>query len=188
MGDGSMRILSFFASALVALSLLAVDVTAKSDEHKPAFNAEWPKGRATGFPLPRFASLRSAKANMRVGPSTDYPTKWVYSARRLPLEITEEYGNWRRVRDQDGASGWMLAPLLSSRRTAVVGPWLDKPVPLTTDPQKKAKVAAMLSPKVRLDLLECDSRWCRVSLRDKRLSGFVEQGLLWGVYPGETVD
>lgn len=184
-----MKSLSVFASALVALTLLANPLAAKSDEHKkPAFNASWPKGRVTGFPIPRFVSLRSERANMRVGPSTDYPTKWVYSARGLPIEITEEYGNWRRVRDQDGATGWMLAPLLSSKRTAVVGPWLDQPAALNERPRPKARMIARLSPKVRLDILDCDGNWCRVSLRDRHLSGFIDQTLLWGVYPGEVID
>lgn len=145
-------------------------------------------GRTTGYPIPRFVSLKSASAHMRVGPSTDYPTAWIYRARGLPLEITEEYGNWRRVRDQDGASGWMFAPLLSGRRTAVIGPWLDKAIALRTDPSRNARVIAMLDPRVRLNVDRCDGRWCQVALQGRNISGSIEQSMLWGTYPGERVE
>ena len=144
-------------------------------------------GRATGYPVPRFASIKSANAHMRVGPSTDYATNWVYSARGLPLEIIEEYGNWRQVRDPEGTSGWMFAPLLSGRRTAVVGPWMAKSVALRSAPHVSASVIAELAPSVRLDLRNCDGSWCDVSLQSRRLSGYVAQADLWGVYPHEQL-
>jgi SH3-like domain-containing protein len=125
---------------------------------------------------------------MRVGPLLDYATSYVYSARGVPLEITEEYGHWRRVRDEDGSSGWMFAALLSSRRTAVVGPWLEKPVSLRADPSSDARTVAKLAARVRLDLSHCDGSWCRAALQDRRLSGFIRQVDLWGVYPGETIE
>ncbi|MBW6423132.1 hypothetical protein KX729_16870 [Rhizobium sp. XQZ8] len=183
-----MKTITILATALLALSLPLSSAVAQGDGEKPTFSAGWKKGRETGFPIPRFVSLRSEKANMRVGPSTDYPTKWVYSVRGLPLEITEEYGNWRRVRDQEGVTGWMLAPLLSSRRTAVVGPWLTSPVALHASASAKARTVATLSARVRLEIAHCDGKWCRVTLTERRISGFVEQSALWGVYPGETVE
>ncbi|AYD01835.1 SH3 domain-containing protein [Neorhizobium sp. NCHU2750] len=146
------------------------------------------RGRSTGFPIPRFVSIKSNKAYMRVGPSMDYATKWVYSARGLPMEIIEEYGNWRQVRDQDGVTGWMLAPLLSGQRTAVVGPWYKKPVPLHYSPSRTSGIAAELAPKVRLYLKHCDGSWCDVSLQTQDLGGYVAQAALWGVYPQERID
>jgi SH3-like domain-containing protein len=183
-----MKTITILATALLAFSWPLSTAMAQGDKAKPAFNAGWKKGRETGFPIPRFVSLRSEKANMRVGPSTDYQTKWVYSVRGLPLEITEEYGNWRRVRDQDGVTGWMLAPLLSSRRTAVVGPWLTSPAALHASASAKARTTARLSARVRLEIAHCDGKWCRVNLADRRIGGFIEQASLWGVYPGETVE
>ena len=120
---------------------------------------------------------------MRVGPSTDCPTARIYSARGLPLEITQEYGNWRRVRDQDGASGWMFAPLLSGRRTAVVGPWLDKRVNLMSAPSRSARASAKLDPPVRLSLHRSDGTWCRVTLQDGALGGYLPQSSLWVFIP-----
>lgn len=80
------------------------------------------KGRVTGYPLPRFASLKADRVRMRAGPSTDYPVRFIYEARGLPVEIIEEYDNWRQVRDSDGTSGWMSAVMLSGARTGLVAP------------------------------------------------------------------
>ena len=186
-GKNRRRLAAVTLAATLGLSsfapLGAADIGSAGLQAGTGFRA----GRVTGYPVPRFVSLKSANAHMRVGPSTDYPTAWVYSARGLPLEITDEYGNWRRVRDQEGASGWMFAPLLSGRRTAVVGPWLDEPVALRADASRNARVIARLDPSVRLNVDHCDGRWCRVALQDRRVSGSIEQPSLWGIYPGEVV-
>lgn len=149
-----------------------------------------PKGRVTGFPLPRYVSIKAAQARMRVGPSTDYPTRWIYEAKGLPMEIIEEYGAWRQVRDSDGTTGWMSAVLLSGTRTGLVAPWRsgkDSLVPLRNGPGSTYRVVARLQPRVRLTILSCDTHWCKVSVQKAGLAGYLRQGLVWGVYPDETV-
>ncbi len=58
--------------------------------------------------------------NVRAGPTKDNDVAWVYTRSGLPVEITAESENWRRVRDSEGAEGWVYHSLLSGRRTAVV--------------------------------------------------------------------
>ena len=81
-----------------------------------------PIGPVTKLPLPRFASLKTDRVNLREGPSKDHATKWVYERAGLPVEITAEFEIWRRVRDSEGVEGWVLHSLLSGRRTALVTP------------------------------------------------------------------
>ncbi|MDQ2703921.1 MAG: SH3 domain-containing protein [Pseudomonadota bacterium] len=140
----------------------------------------------SGLPLPRYASLKAKRVNVRVGPGTAYPVEWTYVKSRLPVEIYQEYGNWRRIRDWDGNDGWVFGPLLSGRRTALVAPWSKgQNVPLRTG-RAGGSIRALLEPRVLVDLLGCDGSWCRVAVG--RLSGFLKQTRLWGVYPGEAVD
>lgn len=140
----------------------------------------------SGLPLPRYASLKSKKVNVRVGPGTAYPVEWTYVKRRLPVEIYQEYGNWRRIRDWEGNDGWVFGPLLSGRRTALVAPWSKGPdIPLRTR-RAGGGTRALLEPRVLVDLLKCDGGWCRVAVG--KLSGFLRQTRLWGVYPGEMID
>lgn len=140
----------------------------------------------SGLPLPRYASLKAKRVNVRVGPGTAYPVEWTYVKRWLPVEIYQEYGNWRRIRDWEGNDGWVFGPLLSGRRTALVVPWSKGPnVRLRTRPAGDG-ARALLEPRVLVDLLSCDGDWCRVAVG--KLSGFLKQTRLWGVYLGETVD
>ena len=81
------------------------------------------KGRETGLPIPRFVSLKAKAVNLRVGPGKKYAIEWHYKKRGLPVEVIQEFDRWRRVRDADGATGWVLHSLLSAKRTAVIAPW-----------------------------------------------------------------
>jgi SH3-like domain-containing protein len=70
--------------------------------------------------LPRFASLKSDHVNVRAGPNKDQDVAWIYTRPALPVEITAEFENWRRIRDRDGSEGWVYHTLLTGRRTAYV--------------------------------------------------------------------
>ncbi|MGO7039311.1 SH3 domain-containing protein [Rhizobium acaciae] len=154
----------------------------------PASSALIKKGRETGLPIPRFVSLKTARARMRIGPAFEYAVKWLYQAPGLPLEITEEYGNWRQVRDSDGVSGWMHRSLLSGNRTAMIGPWLKEMTALRTQARQNSFAKAELEPRVRVLILSCTLSWCNVALNKDHISGFVEKSALWGVYPQEVVN
>src|ERR1700754_1083454 len=77
-------------------------------------------GTTSGLPVPRFVSLKSDRVNVRAGPTKDHDVTWVYTRAGMPVEITAEFDNWRRIRDWEGAEGWVYHSLLSGRRTAVV--------------------------------------------------------------------
>jgi SH3-like domain-containing protein len=83
------------------------------------------EGAKTSLPVPRFVSLKSDKVNVRKGPSTDQSIVWVFSRAGLPVEVIAESDNWRRVRDSEGADGWVFHSLLSARRTVLVAPWVE---------------------------------------------------------------
>src|SRR5687768_9888384 len=67
---------------------------------------------------PYWASISSGRAMMRTGPGQNYPGTWLYVRPDLPIQVVEVYQSWRKIRDPDGTSGWMLVNLLSDRRTA----------------------------------------------------------------------
>ena len=84
------------------------------------FSAKDPAVTTSGLPVPRYVSLKSDHVNVRAGPTKDNDVAWVYTRSGLPVEITAEFENWRRVRDSEGAEGWVYHSLLSGRRTAVI--------------------------------------------------------------------
>jgi SH3-like domain-containing protein len=141
----------------------------------------------SGLPLPRFVTLKADRVNVRRGPSGDHQVSWVFTRKGLPVEIVAEFEHWRRIRDSDGAEGWVYHSLLSGRRNAVVAPWSGaKPVPLLGAGAADSKAVALLNAGVMADVASCTGDWCRVSVKGH--AGWVEQAKLWGVYPGERVD
>ncbi|TPJ37104.1 SH3 domain-containing protein [Mesorhizobium sp. B2-8-3] len=143
------------------------------------------RAEAGPLPLPRFVSLKASSANLRVGPGTGYNIEWVFKRRGVPLEIYQEYGNWRRVRDWDGTSGWIYGSLLSGRRTGIVAPWSRDHIALYAKPATDSSIAAWLEPRVEVKLTRCDGQWCAVASGPS--TGFMKQVGLWGVYPGEVL-
>ena len=145
-------------------------------------------GSSSGLRVPRFVSLKSNKVNVRRGPSTDQSIVWVFARAGLPVEIIAESENWRRVRDSEGADGWVFHSLLSGRRTVLISPWVkgQEAVPLHRSRSTGSRVVAQLQPGVIGDVAACDGQWCELSVDN--FSGYVEQDRLWGVYRGEEIE
>lgn len=145
-----------------------------------------PVGSVTGLPLPRYASLKTDRVNLREGPSKDHATKWVFQRAGLPVEITAEFEIWRRVRDSEGAEGWVLHSLLSGRRTGLVGVGKTGQVfKIYTQPRASSEVAASLQSGVIANVRTCDGAWCLIY--GDGYKGYIEQVALWGVYPNERI-
>jgi SH3-like domain-containing protein len=141
----------------------------------------------SGLPVPRFVSLKPDRVNVRGGPTRDHDVTFVYTRAGLPVEITAESDNWRRIRDWEGSEGWVYHSLLSGRRTAVVMP-KDKSalVPLYAEGDAKSRVVARLQAGVLATVKRCSDGWCR--LTGSGFDGWAVQEQLWGVYPNETVE
>jgi SH3-like domain-containing protein len=143
-----------------------------------------PRTGESGLPVPRFAALKSDEVRMRAGPSTGHEVIWVYTRRGLPVEIVAEDGNWRRIRDPDGITGWVNKSLLDGRRRVmIIG---QENAPMLDGPQAQAVPIALLAPGVIARLHACDGLWC--SIEAANVNGYVPRDAVWGVYADETVD
>ena len=142
---------------------------------------------ASGLPVPRYVSLKSDHVNVRAGPTKDNDVAWVYTRAGLPVEITAEFENWRRVRDSEGAEGWVYHSMLSGRRTAVVTmKSKDQLAPIHDRADPESAIAARLQVGVVAQVKKCVSGWCRVT--GNGFDGWIEQQRLWGVYADEKVE
>ncbi|MBO6717804.1 MAG: hypothetical protein JJ913_07605 [Rhizobiaceae bacterium] len=142
----------------------------------------------SGLPLPRFVSLKASRVNLRIGPGLNYPIDWMYLKSGLPMEIIQEFDNWRRVRDADGTEGWINQSLLSGKRTAIVAPWQrgkTARLVLRASAEDEARIVAELEPGVVGTIQICNGEWCEMNFGSAR--GWVRQTTIWGAYPGETI-
>jgi len=156
-----------FVGAIVAL-IFAVPALAQD------------RGSITNLPLPRFVSLGADEGNVRRGPSLTNKIDWVFTRRNMPLEITAEYGHWRRVRDKDGAGGWVHYSLLSGVRTVIVDQDL---LPLYAKADETTQIKAYVELGVVARLGSCGPDWCQINAKGQK--GWAKKTALWGVEPDE---
>lgn len=138
----------------------------------------------TGLPIPRFVSLRSDKVFVRSGPALRYPIKWVFVRENMPVEITQEFDTWRKVRGIGGEEGWIHQSLLSGQRFGVVQ--AEDGAILLRKADSTAKPVALLEKDVIVALEGCENMWCKAEAGS--FKGWIERKSLWGVYQQEELD
>jgi SH3-like domain-containing protein len=143
-----------------------------------------PRMGESGLPVPRFVALKADEVRMREGPSAGHEVIWVYTRRGLPVEIVAEDGNWRRIRDPDGITGWVSKSLLDGRRRVmIIG---QDNAPMLNAPDASAPVIANLAPGVIARLKSCDGLWCAIEAAN--VDGYVPRDAVWGIYADEIVE
>ena len=55
----------------------------------------------------KFLSLKNEKVNVRYGPGFDFPIKFIYVKKYLPVKIIDTKENFRRIIDHKKNSGWI---------------------------------------------------------------------------------
>ena len=137
-------------------------------------------GPETNLPLPRFVSLKTDEGNVRRGPSLSHRIDWVYLRRGMPLQVTAEYGHWRRVSDREGLGGWVHYALLSGTRTVLIE---EDMLPIYARPDLASQQEAIFEAGVIARLGQCSVDWCEIT--SGGYTGWAEKGALWGVMPDE---
>lgn len=168
------------ALAIAAMLTLAVPPTVAVAADGPRKPGQ-PQG--SGLTIPRFVTLRASEVNLRAGPNVNYPIVWVFQRKEMPVEIIAEYDTWRRIRDWQGAEGWVHQSMLAGRRGVVV---TGAARTLRRDPDAAAQPVAQAKPGVMGALLKCVGLWCQLDLKGWR--GWMKRDEFWGVYPNETVE
>lgn len=154
--------------ASIALAVAVVASVSAVLMHSP--------GTAQENEAPYWATIRTTELNMRAGPAKEYPIRWVYKRKGLPLKVIRVHEGWRLVRDPDGVEGWMTANLLSRTRGAlVIGSGLAA---MRDNPSASGELKWNLEPGVVGKLGDCESGWCEFEVGGR--SGYVRQDRLWG--------
>lgn len=183
-----MRRLSLISAACLAIAALTASPMVDGGSTALAQSAANAKS-GTGLPLPRFVSLKAKRVNLRIGPGRAYAVAWLYTKPGVPMEVIQEYDNWRRVRDAEGTEGWVYQSLLSGRRTGIAAPWKtadgqENFINMHREGRPNADIVARLEPGVVVEVDACDGSWCEASADG--VSGYIAQSEIWGAYPGEA--
>ena len=138
-------------------------------------------GNVTGLEIPRFVSLKSNNANLRIGPSINYPIEIKYVKQNLPIEIVEEFDVWRKIKDYDNNTGWLHKSLIKGDRyvlTSKTG-FIDKKI----YNRPNGELIGLIQQNNILNLKKCLVKWCYVFTSD--IKGWILKSDIWGVYNKE---
>ena len=140
-------------------------------------------GKETGLELPRYISIKSSEANIRVGPSKNYPIVIKYIQKGFPLKIIDEYEEWRRVEDHKKRIGWVHKSLISGNRTGIILSNDSKNIELfnTLD----GNVVGEIGKGNIVKLEKCKIEWCLVS--SGNFKGWIDKKYIWGVKEKEII-
>ena len=140
-------------------------------------------GKETGLEIPRYVSLKSNDANIRVGPSKNYPIEIKYIKKNYPLKVLEEYEDWRKVEDFQKNVGWIHKSLISGTRTGIVLSNDNKTIKLLNT--LNGNVIGEIGKGNIVFLEKCKIDWCLVSFGIYR--GWVDKKNIWGIKEKEII-
>ena len=141
-------------------------------------------GQSTGYKIPRFVSLKSDQVNLRIGSSTNYPIILKYVTKNMPVEITDEYARWRKIRDIQGNEGWISKDLLQGDRFVIIIKNNKSKVYMYSKPNgiPVGEIGELNIVKIKT----CLKKWCKIKFNNHK--GWVHKKKLWGIYENETIN
>ena len=140
-------------------------------------------GKVTGLEIPRYISLKSDDANIRVGPNKNYPITIKYIKKNYPLKVLEEYEDWRKVEDFQKNFGWIHKSLISGTRTGIVLSNDNKAIKLLNT--LNGNVIGEIGKGNIVFLEKCKIDWCLVSSGNYK--GWIDKKHIWGVKEKEII-
>jgi len=135
------------------------------------------------FPINIFADensyyliLKNNEVNVRYGPGFDYPIKYVYKKKNLPIKVIDKKENFRRIIDFKKNSGWIHISQLKKGKSLI----LLKDQILFSKPTRYSKPIIKISKGRLLLVKKCKKKWCKVKTED--YLGWIITNNIWGTY------
>ena len=122
-----------------------------------------------------FLSLKNNEVNLRQGPSFEYPIKFVYKKKFLPIEVLDKSETWIKIRDFENNSGWIHISQVSKKKSAINK---KNNSVIYKKPTIFSKPIAKLESGRLVLIKKCKEKWCKITTGD--FSGWIKKNYLWG--------
>ena len=126
----------------------------------------------------QYGSIKWRRVNVRAGPGFQYPIRWIFQRRDMPVLLQRELDNWYLIRDWQGEEGWIHRAAISRQRTVIVVGVMRA---VRRTPAPDAPLVARVQGGVVGRLDECEGGWCRADFDGFR--GWIPRDQIWGISP-----
>ena len=121
-----------------------------------------------------YLMLKNSKVNVRMGPGLDYPVKFIYKKKYLPVKVIDKKENFRKIIDHKKNSGWIHISQLKKVNSIIV---LSNRI-LFKKPSFNSRPIANIDSGRLLVLKKCKKDWCKVS--SQTYKGWINMDDVWG--------
>ena len=122
-----------------------------------------------------FLSLKNNKVNVRYGPGFDYPIKFIYKKKFLPIKVIDKKENFRRIIDHKKNSGWIHRIMLRKFNSLII---LEEKIVFKKN-SKFSKPLVKLEKGRLVIIKKCEVNWCKIETGN--YSGWIDTKNLWGI-------
>lgn len=125
-----------------------------------------------------FASLRTNETNVRSGPGSNYPIKYSFKVKNLPIKVVSEYDNWCEIEDYEGSKGWIAQNLITKKRHILTYSKKNL-IEMFSKKDFKSKKIFNIENYVVGEFIRCEDIWCAIKIKDRK--GWVFSEDLFGI-------
>ena len=124
-----------------------------------------------------FVMLKNNKVNVRYGPSFEYPIKYVYLKKNLPIKVIDKMENFRRIIDHKHNSGWIHTSQLKKSSSVII----TENQFIFSKPTKFSEPLAIAEKGKLVLIKKCKNNWCKII--NENVSGWIFFENFWGKLP-----
>ena len=124
-----------------------------------------------------FLTLKYNKVKVRQGPSFEYPVKFIYKKKYLPVKIIDSKDNFKKIIDLKKNNGWIHVSQLTKKKSAIN-------ISNLSIVFKKPNIYSQ--PLIRLEkgkmviIKKCRDEWCKILVQNNQF--WIQKKFLWGKF------
>ena len=122
-----------------------------------------------------FLTLKYNRVKVRQGPSFEYPVKFIFKKKYLPIKVIDRKDNFRKITDLKNNNGWIHVSQLTKKKSAInirnLSIIFKKPN-IYSQPMAKLEKGKIVIVK------KCKEDWCKIITNDYK--GWIFKNYLWG--------
>ena len=124
-----------------------------------------------------FMTLKYNKVKVRQGPSFEYPVKFIYKKKYLPVKIIDSKDNFKKIIDLKNNDGWIHISQLTKKKSAInifnLSIVFKKPN-IYSQPLAKLEKGKLVTIK------KCKKEWCKILVENNQF--WIQKKFLWGKF------